>query len=50
MYKGHYKNNKKHGQGVFIWYIKIVKVREPGREYNGEWVAGKREGQGEFNW
>jgi hypothetical protein len=33
VYKGSYKEDKKHGHGMFTW--------ENGRTYEGEWFNGK---------
>lgn len=38
VYKGHYKDDKKHGSGTFMW--------ENGRTYEGEWFNGKQHGKG----
>ena len=37
-YKGHFKNNIRHGSGEFIW--------NNGQMYSGEWVEGKKHGSG----
>lgn len=49
IYQGQYLNDKKHGYGVFNWYIRINKiVRQNNRMYRGQWKNGKQDGEGEF--
>jgi hypothetical protein len=38
VYKGSYKDDKKHGFGSFTW--------ENGRTYEGDWFNGKQHGKG----
>lgn len=38
VYRGYWKNNKKHGYGIQIW--------KNGIKYEGEWCDGMREGRG----
>lgn len=42
VYKGHWKDNLRHGKGVFTW--------EDEEYYEGNFVEGKREGYGEYYW
>ena len=39
-YEGHYKNDKKHGQGIYTW--------ADGRKYDGQWQNGKQHGHGKY--
>ena len=41
-YVGEFKNDLKHGRGLYIW--------RDGKTYNGEWKNGKMDGKGEFYW
>ena len=41
-YEGQWKNNMKHGQGIFTF--------ADGNVYEGEYKHGRREGQGRFTW
>ena len=40
IYEGMWKNNLVHGKGTYIW--------QDGKKYIGEFVHGKRHGQGSF--
>ena len=40
MYQGEYKDDKKHGRGLYIW--------ANGKKYDGEWVNGVQHGRGHF--
>jgi hypothetical protein len=40
VYKGEWKNNKKHGYGIQVW--------SNGNKYEGDWANGLREGHGVF--
>lgn len=42
VYKGYWKDNLRHGVGVFTWSDKEY--------YEGSFVEGKREGYGEYHW
>ena len=39
-YEGDFKDDKRHGQGVFRW--------RDGRVYDGQWKSGKQHGRGVF--
>ena len=41
MYEGYYKNDKKHGFGVFTWSGSPTQ-----RRYEGWWTEGKQDGYG----
>ena len=41
-YVGEFKDNKKHGQGSYVW--------DHGDKYTGEWKNGQRTGQGTYIW
>ena len=40
MYQGQFVNDKREGQGTFVW--------ADGRKYIGEWKAGKQHGVGTY--
>lgn len=48
MYVGEYIDDKKHGKGVFEWYLIHEKRRPDGRKYVGSWFDGKQHGKGIF--
>ena len=41
-YSGHFKNDKKHGYGIYTW--------ASGDKYDGEWVSNKKHGHGIQTW
>jgi hypothetical protein len=50
-YTGHYLDDKKHGEGLFEWYLYANlnhNFRADGRKYKGNWKNGKQHGEGEF--
>jgi hypothetical protein len=42
MYKGEWKNNKRHGKGLFEW--------ADGVKYDGDYRDDKRHGEGVYTW